>query len=308
VEVILVMRSVSDLNETADLIDSRRCKPGGATPAQANHQGVTTVAERAQVKAETRPSRRPVTGIGRVLLWRGGSLWIGRDAGRAHAHAHHAIQITLAMDAGFLMRDGDSGWRGHVGAIVMPHRPHQFDGCGRGVAQIFVEPETALGRAILQRHGTTAIADLTRDTVDALVGPLRAAYSARADNEALVAMAQGAIAALAGPVPALNSVDPRISRVIGWVRTRLDAPVSLKDAAGVAHLSASRFRHLFVAQTGVSFRAYVLWARVESAVGTAMSGQSWTAAAQEAGFADSAHLSRTCRRMFGIAPATLIRE
>jgi AraC family transcriptional regulator len=26
------------------------------------------------------------------------------------------------------------------------------------------------------------------------------------------------------------------------------------------------------------------------------------------GFADSAHLSRTCRRMFGIAPATLVRE
>jgi AraC-like DNA-binding protein len=39
-----------------------------------------------------------------------------------------------------------------------------------------------------------------------------------------------------------------------------------------------------------------------------MGGQSWTAAAQEAGFADSAHLSRTCRRMFGIAPVTLIRE
>ena len=84
--------------------------------------------------------------------------------------------------------------------------------------------------------------------------------------------------------------------------------MSLQDAAAVAHLSPSRFRHLFVAQTGVSFRAYVLWARVETAVGAAMKGESWTAAAQDAGFADSAHLSRTCRRMFGFAPATLVKE
>jgi AraC-like DNA-binding protein len=40
---------------------------------------------------------------------------------------------------------------------------------------------------------------------------------------------------------------------------------------------------------------------------TAMAGGSWTAAAQESGFADSAHLSRTCRRMFGIAPSMLER-
>jgi len=265
------------------------------------------VAERAQIEAGTKASRRPVAGVGRVLLWSGGSLWIGRDAGRVETHAHHAIQIALAMDAGFLMHHGAAGWREHHGAIVMPHRPHQFDGCGRGVAQLFVEPETAHGRALLERYGTSDIADLTRDRVEALVGPLRTAYSARTANEALVAMAQRTIAALAGPVPSSNSVDPRISRVIAWVRQRLDSSMSLKDAAGVANLSPSRFRHLFVAQTGVSFRAYVLWARVETAVAAAMSGQSWTAAAQEAGFADSAHLSRTCRRMFGIAPATLVR-
>jgi AraC-like DNA-binding protein len=256
----------------------------------------------------TTPRRRPVAGIGRVLLWSGGSLWIGREAGRVEAHAHHAIQIALAMEAPFVMRDGATGWREHHGAIVMPDRVHQFDGRGGGVAQIFVEPETAAGRALLQRHGDTTIADLTRATVDTLVGPLRAAYAARRNDTALTALAQQAIAALTGALPAADGVDPRITRVIAWLRQRLDSPVSLGDAASVAHLSPSRFRHLFIAQTGVSFRAYLLWARVEAAVGAAMNGQSWTSAAQEAGFADSAHLSRTCRRMFGLAPATLIRE
>jgi AraC-like DNA-binding protein len=34
-------------------------------------------------------------------------------------------------------------------------------------------------------------------------------------------------------------------------------------------------------------------------------GGSLTDAAHEAGFADSAHLSRTFRRMFGVAPSSL---
>jgi AraC family transcriptional regulator len=266
------------------------------------------LADHRQIETGTSAPRRPIAGIGRVLLWSGGSLWIGRDAGRGDTHAHHAIQIALAMDSSFRMATGDSGWREHRGAIVMPDRPHRFDGCGQRMAMIFVEPETAQGRVLLERYGTADVADLGVDTAQALVAPLRAGYLAGAANEALIAISQDAVDALAGRVPSTDSVDPRISRAIAWVKGRLDSRVSLKEAADIANLSPSRFRHLFVAQTGVSFRAYLLWARVETAVGAAMSGQSWTTAAQEAGFADSAHLSRTCRRMFGFTPATLIRE
>lgn len=85
------------------------------------------MAEHTQIEVGA-ASRRQVAGIGRVLLWSGDSLWIGRNAGCGETHAHHAIQIALAMDSAFLMADGDSGGREHWGAIVTPHRPHQFDG------------------------------------------------------------------------------------------------------------------------------------------------------------------------------------
>ncbi|HEX6705585.1 MAG TPA: AraC family transcriptional regulator [Albitalea sp.] len=261
-----------------------------------------------QIGTGAAASRRAIAGIGRVLLWSGGSIWIGRDAGRVETHAHHAIQVALSLDAGFLMSEGRGEWREHRGAIVMPHRSHRFDGCGSRMAMLFVEPETAQGRALCERYGSADITDLAHDTAQALVRPLSAAYAANAPNETLVALGQQAVAALVGQIPAAGSVDPRISHAIAWMRARLESPVSLNEAAAIAHLSPSRFRHLFVAQTGVSFRAYLLWARVERAVATAMEGQSWTVAAQDAGFADSAHLSRTCRRMFGIAPATLVRE
>ena len=276
-----ILRSAStiDLNKTADL----------DTPATAS-------------------PRRPLAGIGRVLLWSGGSVWVGRDAGRVETHAHHAIQVALAMDTHFLLATPAGGWREHRGAIVMPDRPHRFDGRGERTAMIFVEPETAQGRALLERCGGADIFDLDRDLAETLVAPLRAAYLEAAADRVVIALGRDAVAALAGRAPAAPGVDARIERAIAWLRQRLDSRLSLQDAARVAHLSPSRFRHLFVAQTGVSFRAYVLWARVEAAVGAAMSGRSWTAAAHDAGFADSAHLSRTCRRMFGIAPISLVKE
>jgi AraC-like DNA-binding protein len=84
--------------------------------------------------------------------------------------------------------------------------------------------------------------------------------------------------------------------------------MSLAEAAALAHLSPSRFRHLFVAETGTTFRAYVLWVRIQHAIVDMMAGRSWTDAAHAAGFADSAHLNRTFRRMFGISPSMLVRD
>jgi AraC family transcriptional regulator len=252
--------------------------------------------------------RRPIIGIGRVLLWSGGSLWIGREVGLARRHAHHAIQIALAMRGRFMLDDGDGGaWREHTGAIVMPHRQHQFDGCGSDTAMIFVEPETRVGRALLVRFGARPVTPLEATLTEQMVTALRAGFDADASDAALIGDARQALWLLAEAAPSADAVDPRIEHVIAWMRDRLHTPTSLGEAAAQVHLSPSRFRHLFVAQTGVSFRAYLLWARVESAMGTGMAGRSWTTAAQEAGFADSAHFSRTCRRMFGIAPAMLVK-
>ncbi len=73
-------------------------------------------------------------------------------------------------------------------------------------------------------------------------------------------------------------------------------------------LSSHRFQHVFRASTGVPFRRYLLWLRLIGAVNAAASGASLTDAAYAAGFSDSAHLSRTFRRMFGLAPSDLTKH
>lgn len=248
-----------------------------------------------------------IAGVGCVYFWGGGSLWIGRDAGRGHAHSHHAIQITLALAGTFLLREReDSVWSEFGGAIVLPHCRHQFDGRGTSIAQIFVEPETAPGRVLLQRFEGTPIAPLPAETLDAMVSHLHARWHAASSDEALIAAGQGALALLTGSIAPGPAADPRIAKAIAHIQARLGGPMKLGDVAAAAHLSPSRFRHVFMEQTGTVFRAYVLWLRLNVAIRTAMAGNSWTTAAHEAGFADSAHLSRTFRRMFGITPAMLV--
>lgn len=86
---------------------------------------------------------------------------------------------------------------------------------------------------------------------------------------------------------------------------RLVQAVSLSDAAKFIGLSPGRARHLFVQQTGIPFRRYLLWLRLVRAVEIYAAGAHLTEAARGAGFADAAHSSRTFRRMFGIRAGSL---
>ena len=72
-------------------------------------------------------------------------------------------------------------------------------------------------------------------------------------------------------------------------------------------LSPSRLRHLFVEQTGLAFKTYVLWLRLQRALRAYADGANLTEAAHAAGFADSAHFSRTFKRTFGLPATTLER-
>jgi AraC-like DNA-binding protein len=252
-----------------------------------------------------------VAGIGRILFWQGGSLWIGRDAGHSRPHAHHALQISLSLDEGgsvFLRRAGEQEWSGYRGAVIRSHSRHEFDGRGGSVAQVFVEPETAPGRALTARFASEDISALPAADL-AMGAELRSCRAGRrADDAALLGAARRFVAALAGSVAAPPPPNARVDAAVGFISRRLDTGIALADVAAHVHLSPSRLRHLFVQETGSTYRGYVLWLRMNRAVAAMMGGHSWTEAAHEAGFADSAHLSRTFRRMFGVSPAMIVRE
>ena len=247
------------------------------------------------------------TATGRVLFWRGGSLWIGLAGEPTGVHAHHAIQITLPFAPGRvrLLRHGGD-WRDYAAAIVAADEAHAFEARGQHVAQIFVEPESREGRLLQQLYGDARISEPSSGALERHAAALAKGFLDRADDAELIARAQATVAMLAGTAPAsMDPIDARIARAVKLIRERLGGTVPLREIADAVHLSPDRFRHLFMQETGVAFRPYLLWLRLECALAAYVNGATLTEAAQSGGFADSAHLSRTFRRMFGIAPATL---
>jgi AraC-like DNA-binding protein len=120
----------------------------------------------------------------------------------------------------------------------------------------------------------------------------------------LIDIGRAIVSALAGEIE-ISTPDERVSKVLSWANAQLATSVRLADAAKVAGLSPDRLRHVFVRHTGLPFRTYVLWLRLLKALEAFAQGESLTEAAHMAGFADSAHLSRTFRRTFGVAAAEL---
>jgi AraC family transcriptional regulator len=238
--------------------------------------------------------------------WAGGAIFVG-TAGVLPAHAHQAIQICFLFEGRIRLRPSDQDpWLDYDVGIVPSQHAHAMDGSRTLYgATLFVEPETREGRVLAERYLRDGIANLDRAPVDSVVRDLRTAMLERRGRVAIVALARRLVQELTQRAEPAVTSDERIMRAVKYVNDHLSAPLTLKQVAGVAHLSPSRFRHLFAEQTGMGLRQYILWRRFVSVWEHRMNGSSLSAAAHAAGFADSAHLARTSRRMIGIPPSLL---
>lgn len=244
-------------------------------------------------------------------MWEGGGLWLvdatpatKLEPRRTDPHAHHAIQVTLGLGGHFRLRTDGPDIRGDAVAVAAD-ATHDFEAEGL-VALLFIEPEGRNGRAVASRlFGSANLVPVP----PAMLGNFRARIiqnfrAPQRDDAALAQLGRDLADHMAGGVRA-DGPDARVRKMIAWAMQHQDGPVSLADVGAIGGLSADRLRHLFVEQTGLPFRTYLLWLRLTHAVEMLAHGAQLTPAAHEAGFADSAHFSRTFRRMFGIAPTNL---
>jgi AraC family transcriptional regulator len=244
--------------------------------------------------------------VAQYFPWDGGAIFVG-TAGALPAHAHQAIQICFLFEGRIRLRENNQDpWTGYDVAIVPSQHVHGMDG-GRVHygATIFVEPETREGRVLTERYLRGGIAEVDRAPMKAALPGLVAAVRERRGRPAIVEQARRVVQSLTQQAEPSVVSDERILRAVRYVSDHLSAPITLKQLAGVACLSPSRFRHLFNEQTGMRLRQYVLWRRFVSVWEHRMNGASLSTAAHAAGFADSAHLTRTSRRMIGIPPSLM---
>ena len=242
----------------------------------------------------------------RWYLWEGGFVVAARAQGVVPAHAHHAIQIVIALDGDIASRAAEDDWRTSRGIVVRPDAEHSFDCHGAFGVMLFVDPES--------REGAWLAASLKQDitaVAEAKLQPLRDALQVLAERPDEIAdlapLVRHCVEGLRpGLVPA-RRVDGRVARVLETIRTSDDLRISLDDAAAVACLSPTRFAHLFKDQVGLPFSRYMLWRKVTRAMVAIAKEGTIAAAAHAADFADAAHLTRTFYQMVGMAPSVLMQ-
>lgn len=240
---------------------------------------------------------------GSLYLWPGRGLYVGRTADTG-AHSHHALQICVGIDDDIEvdLATGDAYEPARQRCIVVtPDRGHRLRGSSGRVALVYLDPEADDARAILARGAIPESIDPS--SVLASDGDIDRLATGQARE-----ICERIIAGLSGTMPRARAIDNRVDRAIATMRERLDAAPHVSELAAAVHLSVGRFGHLFRDVTGIPVRRYQLWLRLVAALAELTSGCSLTDAAHAAGFADSAHMTRTFRRMFGIAPSALHRH
>ncbi len=235
---------------------------------------------------EQQPPPSRWSGEGRL---RPGVLEIEGPMGSLGRHAHHSVQVAVATSGTFVVEDGQGRQHRTNAAVVPPGQPHAFTADGAWGMVAHVEPRSALGAELAGLVDDPSHAPAWHHAGQVLTSDHRAYAGGRLR---------------ASEASSTHPLHPGVAAARTHLGAELDARrIRLSDVAATVHLSESRLSHLFAQELGITFRAYVRWLRLLRATTAVAQGRSLTEAAHLAGFADSSHLTRTCRRTFGAPPS-----
>ena len=248
--------------------------------------------------------RRGLPGTMRGFLWPTEFL-VFSDFLAAGPHAHGALQLSIGIGGSPRVRL-DGGWRRARGVLIDTDVAHAFDCDGQLTAIGWIEGESRLAAQLRDRVlDGRPYALLDEPLCGHLAGGLGPAAGTTAGCPEAYQRWRDALGRLAIDVTPEPGYDDRIAAVLDHLRATPSPPPSIQDLTRIAHLSQSRLQHLFRDQVGVPIRRYLLWHRYLTALSLLADGASVTRAAHAAGFADSAHLTRTAVRMNGFTPTKM---
>lgn len=188
-------------------------------------------------------------------------------------------------------------------AVLKPFVPKAMHAPHQPFVSIGLNPMHPKYRAYT-RMATPGYAAMPRSLFPLLTPKLQALREGVLDGTHARRVFEQCIETVTQLLPPLRPIDPRIERVTAMLATDHRQP--LDALADSACLSYYRMSHLFSHEMGLSLRQYVLSLKIHSAARCIGRGMSLTATAHEAGFTDSAHLSRVWTKAFGGPPSRFL--
>lgn len=201
-------------------------------------------------------------------------------AGRLASHRNPVTCVLAGLDRPLTVRSGAARIEGDM-VLIRPGVEHEAEIHGQAKVLYFDGLDFPLGVELAARVPR----EIELLAIDALAGEsgaqaeLRARFSSR--NKRCPGAVARTIAVIASD-PATRMGQTELARRLGHERTQ-----SLR---------------IFKAATGMTFRGYKRWIALCAAARRIADGELVRTAAFDAGFADTAHLTRTFRRSFGTTP------
>lgn len=243
---------------------------------------------------------------GFIYYWYGSSMLLLK-ALRSEMHRHYPVEIYIGLDDDFEINFGD-GWNECRAVVIDSNQPHQLVGGGGCLALFLLDPNFYnLNKIQKEIFSDKKYFEPDSDLIFSLIEKINRykAYPRTCSD------AKNLTAELVFSLFNLDSynkeIDLRIKILLNILEDIPEKKISSQELAQSVSLSESRLAHLFKEQTGTPIRRYLLWLRLREAIKIILKGESFTTAAHESGFSDSAHLSRTYRQMFGISPSNLVK-
>ncbi len=238
-----------------------------------------------------------------VFVWTDRALFVG-DRSETSLHSHHALEICVALDdlGVDMSAPGGPELHGVPGAMVRAGASHQLAIPGPKVAVLYLDPQSEVAAALQSWLSPDDIRGLPEAVMRDLRGSFRLLLESRDAGLLEAESACGALIASFTKEAPRPTLHWRVRKAMERIDSDLDDPPSLETLANDIGVSPSRLRHVFKEQTGLPISRYVLWMRLRAALLEALEGASMAESAQEAGFSDAAHFTRTCRQMFGLPP------
>lgn len=244
---------------------------------------------------------------GSVVLDPGRLIYAGY-VGVSHRHSHAALLVAMVISGRVSVSDA-AGRRAPVTAAVLPvGAVHALHGPLARCVLAYLDPASLSGRRLARV--IESIGDpMSAQTWVSAAEPIAMLGASVAEHPRdLVVRAVGELVGSDAGIESALDEHSSLGVAVRVLPQLLEGPVRLGDLAERVGVSTDRLGRLFADRLGLSFPAYVRWLRLRVAMLCVRDGATLTDAAHAAGFADSAHLTRVCREMFGMAPSVLARR
>lgn len=213
-----------------------------------------------------------------------------------------AAVLLLAVSPGARFHVGVAGGpMAPVGAVaVRPMVARRLHALGVAVASLNLHPTHArfLHWQALPADGMLPLPRQAFAGHDAGLAQLMRGLPDQATGQALCDALLASVSALLPPAPPEHALRQRL---LAWLAEDPDQPLALlAQRLGVSY---HRMSHLFGQAMGLTYRQWRAYARAQRAAAHFKTPVSLTGIAHEAGFSDSAHLSHTWRRTYGLSPS-----